>query len=72
MFDHYYSRKKTYLYKNFVMTILFYGLEGWWSHELVPAKKLGKETYHDILNTAGRMRASLRRNSDRGLKLKKK
>jgi hypothetical protein len=67
----YHSRKNPYLYKNFVMAILFHGLEGWQEHELVPAKKPGKETYHDSMDTAGRMRASLRRNSDGVLKLKR-
>jgi hypothetical protein len=67
----FHSRKHPYLFKNSVMAILFHGLEGWEAHDLIPAKRPGKETFHDIMDTAGRMRASLRRNSDGVLKLKK-
>jgi hypothetical protein len=67
----YHNRKNPYLYKNSVMAILFHSLEGWHAHELIPAKKPGKETYADIVNTAGNMRASFRRNSDGVLKLKR-
>jgi hypothetical protein len=67
----YCNRKSPYLYKNSVMAIMFHGLEGWEAYELVPAKKARRETYHDIMDTSTRMRASLRRNRDGVLELKK-
>ena len=46
------------------MAIMFHGLEVWEAYELAPAKKAGRETYYDIMDTSTQMRASLRRNRD--------
>ena len=67
----YQSRKKPYLYKNSILSTLFHGLEGWETHELLPAKVCGSETYNDMLDTSKGMLASLKKNDDGYLKLKR-
>jgi hypothetical protein len=65
------SRKKSFLYKNSILATLFHGLEGWEIHELVSATASGRETFEDMLDTSKSMMASLKKDENEYLKLKR-
>jgi hypothetical protein len=65
------SGKKPFLYKNSILATLFHGLDGWEMHELVSATATGRETFNDMLDTSRGMVASLKKDEDGYLKLKR-
>jgi len=67
----YRSRKTPYLYKNSILATLFHGLDGWETHELVSAQAFGRDTFRDMRDRSKGMMASLKRNDEGILKLKR-
>ncbi|KAF2820581.1 hypothetical protein CC86DRAFT_428306 [Ophiobolus disseminans] len=67
----YRSRSKAYLYKNSILATLFHGLGGWDTYELLPDKTSGRETYADMMDIAKGMMASLKKDGEGYLKLKR-
>jgi hypothetical protein len=71
VFNNVQSQKNPCLYKNSAMALLFHGLDGWKAHELLHARLPERETYDGHMAISEKMTASLRRNSDGLLILKR-
>jgi hypothetical protein len=65
------SRNRGYLFKNSILAVLFHGMDGWDVADYLQLMTMTQETDHELKAAVEPLKASLRRNDEGLLKLKR-